>query len=164
MVSALISFIGIIIVIYVYLCHANKFKRKDMNPGASNLEHGQTLSLEEAKDLAEKIIADGARFICIEHQGFSPSGAFLGELTREFFLKYPELRSKNGGFRLSALGICPSEYIDNHISIGRSEDWDIVQRPGDDRVYVVEGGESSGENANECFKSVYHLIVDEARV
>jgi len=56
--------------------------------------------------------------------------------------------------------IKPSDYMHGYLSIGHSEDWDIVQRPGDDEVFIVEGSETSEDEMDVRFPSVYHLILD----
>jgi hypothetical protein len=55
------------------------------------------------------------------------------------------------------------KYIDGFLSIGHCEDWDIVQRPGHDDVFVVEGSETS-EDEMERYPTVYHFIFHEINV
>ena len=44
-----------------------------------------------------------------------------------------------------------------------SEDWDVVQKPGNDEVFVVEGAETREAEMEVRFPSVYHLVLDEAQ-
>jgi hypothetical protein len=48
-------------------------------------------------------------------------------------------------------------------TIGHSEDWDVVQKPGSDEVFVVEGAETREAEMEVRFPSVYHLVLDEAQ-
>lgn len=63
----------------------------------------------------------------------------LGPITREFFSRYGTLKTRRGGFELSVAGIRASDYVKGFLSIGHSEDWDVVQRLGKNEVFVVEG-------------------------
>jgi hypothetical protein len=85
----------------------------------------------------------------------------LGPITREFFSRYPAIRSLSGGFRVGVSEIRTSTYISGYMSIGHSEDWDIVQRSGNDEVFIVEGSEANESEMQVRFPSIYHLIVDE---
>lgn len=62
---------------------------------------------------------------------------------------------------LSSVAIRPSEHIRGFLSIGHSEDWDMIQRPGQDEVFIT-GGEDSRE-LEKCisFPTVYHSVLDE---
>lgn len=92
---------------------------------------------------------------------FDLTQAELGIVTKQFFAEYSAVRSIRGGLVVARSEIAPSEYLAGFISIGHSEDWDVVQRPGSDEVFVVEGGET--ENALEIrFASVYHFLLAEA--
>jgi hypothetical protein len=54
-----------------------------------------------------------------------------------------------------------SEYLIGYISIGNSEDWDIVQSACHDQIFVVEGFEKSEIDIEVKFPTIYHLILDE---
>jgi hypothetical protein len=88
--------------------------------------------------------------------------AVLGPLTQEFFETYDSVKSNDCGFELDVSEIHASVYIDGFISIGHYEDWDVVQRPGRDDVFVVEGSETK-EDEMEWFPTVYHFVVHEIR-
>jgi hypothetical protein len=87
----------------------------------------------------------------------------FGPTTREFFSRYGTLRTRRGGFRLAAADVRPSEYVRGYLSIGHSEDWDVVQKLGNDEVFVVEGAETREAEMEVRFPSVYHLVLDEAQ-
>ena len=86
----------------------------------------------------------------------------LGPLTREFFETYDSLKSNDCGFELDAKEIRPSIYVVGFISIGHYEAWDVVQRPGANDVFVVDGTEAT-EAEMEWFPTVYHFVVHEIR-
>lgn len=85
----------------------------------------------------------------------------LGPITRHFFALYPSIKTKNGGCRLSTTEIQPSTYAKGYLSIGNSEDWDIVQFPGQDKVYVLEGSEKSESEFDISFQTLYHFLLNE---
>ena len=89
------------------------------------------------------------------------SKAKLGPITQQFFAEYALAQSQLGGLVVAASEIAPSEYLAGFVSIGHSEDWDVVQRPGTDEVFVVEGSELE-EELEIRFPTVYHFLVAEA--
>lgn len=108
------------------------------------------------------LIARGEKLIATPAGEARPLSVNLGPITSEFFSRYDTLKTPRGGFELSAAGIRASEYLDGFLSIGHSEDWDVVQRQGADEVLIVEGAETSESEVETRFVSVYHLLVDEA--
>lgn len=120
-----------------------------------------SISISEARALVDDLISRGQLVRGTIGQDATQIG-LLGPSTAEFFRHYGEVRTKNGGFELSAAAVHPSEYMKEYISIGHSEDWDVIQKPGDDEVLVVEGSENSVAEIEVRFPSVYHLLIDEA--
>jgi hypothetical protein len=114
-----------------------------------------TMSLEQARMMVDDLISKGEELSInpVDKTKLLPDG--LGPITREFFSKYGALTI--WGFELSAAEIQASDYIRGFLSIGHNEDWDIVQWPGTDEVFVVESAEAG---LDLRFPSVYHLIVD----
>lgn len=126
----------------------------------SQVSNLQSIPVEEARAKVEQIVAAGE---ALTVETAKPIGRLLdslGSVTRELFAKYPMVQTKNGGFQLAAAEIHDSEYQPGYISIGHSEDWDVVQRTGSDEVFVVEGSETT-ESEMDRFPTVYHLILDE---
>jgi hypothetical protein len=120
-----------------------------------------SISVEQARAEVEGLIAKGEKlFVIPKGESASPLNQ-LGPVSREFFSRYGTLRSRDGGFELSAADIRESEYVHGFLSIGYSEDWDVVQRMGNDEVFVVEGAETREAEMQPCFSSIYHLILDE---
>lgn len=109
----------------------------------------------------DELIAAGEGLTVELAGGQTSSLALLGQTTRDFFSTYRSLSVGRGGFFLSSANVKPSEYLRGCLSIGHSEDWDVVQQPGSDEVLVVEGSEKNAAEADVRFPSVYHLVLDE---
>ena len=58
--------------------------------------------------------------------------------------------------------VSPSTYASGYISIGHAEDWDIVTKRGDGRIFVLEGAEPSPEETDDQYATIYHFIYQEA--
>lgn len=125
------------------------------------LRSEKPLSVEEARAMVDNLIAKGERLFVEHADSLVPLPEQLGPITREFFSKYASLHTKLGGFVLSVAEIRPSEYVQGYLLIGHSEDWDVVQKLGDDQVFVVEGAENSEIEMEVRFPSIYHLVLDE---
>lgn len=122
----------------------------------------QVLSISQARASVDALILSGESFLIERVVEGDPPPAEVGPITKEFFSRLSVLRSKTGGFVLAASEIEPSDYLPGYLSLGHSEDWDIVQKPGEDEVLVVEGSETCAEQVEVRFVSVYHLVLDEA--
>lgn len=114
----------------------------------------------EARRQLAALVERGDRLTVTLADGKSVIPAGLEPLTQEFFETYDSVKSNDCGFELDVNEIRPSVYIVGFISIGHYEDWDVVQRPGGDDVFVVEGSEKT-EAEMEWFPTVYHFVVHE---
>jgi len=152
-----IVFCSLMIVVNVILMATTRSSRRMHSSRPS--ENTDSLSIEQAQARVEKIIAQENKILVKHANARTHELNQLGQVTREFFSRYSELRI-NGGFCLLMKDIKPSDYMHGYLSIGHSEDWDIVQRPGDDEVFIVEGSETSEDEMDVRFPSVYHLILD----
>jgi hypothetical protein len=119
------------------------------------------MSPEQARAMVDDLIARGEKLFATPADETKPLPRQLGPITRDFFSRYGTLKTRRGGFELSAAGIRASEYVHGFLSIGHSEDWDVVQRPDADEVFIVEGAETREAEMETRFPSVYHLVVDE---
>ena len=153
--------IGFVIACYVALSRRSQERTPDSLSSPPKLE-AASLSVEQARAEVEGLIAKGEKLFVAPEDEPTPPMNQLGPVTREFFSRYSTLRSRRGGFELSAADIRASEYVHGFLSIGHSEDWDVVQRMGSDEVFVVEGAETREAEMQPCFPSIYHLILDEA--
>lgn len=159
-ISALAALIGISCLLLLVSRRSHGTVAASMSPTA--LPSVRKMPLEQARSLVDNLIEKGEK-LRVEPAGeTTPLHAQLGPVTREFFSRYGTLKNRRGSFELSSAGIRTSEYVDGFLSIGHSEDWDVVQRPGEDEVFVVEGAETCDSERETRFPSVYHLVVDEA--
>lgn len=120
----------------------------------------RALSVEQAKAIVDQLLSERLDL----HAGFPTVTTELdqlGPITREFFERFSFMRGRRGALELSAAAVGPSRYVAGFQSIGHVEDWDVVQRPGEDEVFVVEGSETDEGDMDGQFPSVYHLVVDE---
>lgn len=123
----------------------------------------EPLSVEQARALVDDFIAKGATLFVEPADRTVTLPEQIGPITKEFFSRYGTLHTRRNGFRISVADLRPSEYVRGYMSIGHSEDWDVVQKPGSDETFVVEGTETSGVEMEVRFPSLYHLALDEAK-
>ena len=154
-----LSVAGILVTIAYYLILTRRSKKLIAKPQPSR----QTLciSLEQARAELDDLVAEGKKLFVEPAGEASPLVDQLGPITKEFFSKYGVLRTRHGGFQLASAEVQASEYIHGYLSVGNSEDWDVIQRPGNDEIFIVEGAETSEADMNVRFPSVYHLVLDE---
>ena len=158
------TILGIVSIIISYAIIARKTRYKSVpsrtkiNPSS---EKKAMISLDKARTMVDELVTEGEKVIVeFIHNGNTELDS-LGPITKEFFSKYPLLRTKNGGFQVAVQDIQLSEYLIGYISIGNSEDWDIVQSACHDQIFVVEGFEKSEIDIEVKFPTIYHLILDE---
>ena len=157
------TILGIVSIIISYAIIARKTRYKSVpsrtkfNPSS---EKRAMISLDKARTMVDELVAEEKVIVEFIHNG-NTDLASLGPITKEFFSRYPILRTKNGGFQVVVQNIQLSEYLIGYISIGNSEDWDIVQSACHDQIFVVEGFEKSEIDIEVKFPTIYHLILDE---
>ena len=120
----------------------------------------ELISVEQARAMVDDLIAKDKLLVDFVDKDV-PVNEKLGSITRGFFSRYASICTRSGSFRLGVDEVSDSEYVHGYLSIGHSEDWDVVQRPGNDEVFVVEGAETSEAEMEVRFASVYHLILNE---
>jgi hypothetical protein len=116
------------------------------------------IPLADARREVETIVAEGRFKVSATNAG-GPQLPQLGPITREFFDRYPHLQSASGGTEIGNDLVTESTYIRGYISLGHSEDWDVVAKPGSDHIAVVEGSETKPAEIGVVFASIYHFIV-----
>lgn len=158
-----LTFFGILVVIIYYVIITRKKEEQVVRSATSTKLDIVPLSIEQARQIVEDLITVGEKLFVEPANKNIALPKSLGPTTREFFSKYRAVRTHLGGFVLDASEIHSSEYARGYTSIGHSEDWDVVQRCGDDKVYVVEGSESHESEMEVCFPSVYHLVLNEVQ-
>lgn len=157
---ALFTVFGVLVVIMAYIVLRRAKKKPKVTLPSSAPE---SLSIEQAQALVEGIVAKGEKVVVEPVDGTPAFAEKLGPATRQFFARYGSLSTRRGGFRLAASEVHASEYMNGYLSIGHSEDWDVVQKPGRNEVFVIEGAESGETEMEVCFPSVYHLVLEEAQ-
>jgi hypothetical protein len=151
--------ISFVVVSYLWLSQ----KKAPTQIGKQSISHPppvDAISLEEARIFINGIARDSALFAVTLADGIEKVPVSLGPVTCEFFRRYRSLGLIDGTFKIDAGEIRPSQYIAGFLSIGHYEDWDIVQRPGQDDVFVAEGSETS-EADMEKYPTVYHFLFHE---
>jgi hypothetical protein len=121
-----------------------------------------TISTGDLKEEVEKLLKSGSLFEVSEVKERGAAFEHLGQLTMEFFARYPHVRSRSGGTVIGLDLVFPSTYADGYISIGHVEDWDVVIKRGEDRIFVIEGAESTPEETDDQYVDIFDFIYREA--
>jgi hypothetical protein len=158
---AWLTVLGVLVVIVYYLILTRK-RRQAMSVPAPQPQ-AQPISIEQARAMVDELIARGETLFVEQADKAVELPESLGSTTRECFSRYGVLRTRRGGFQLAASEVHPSKSVRGYLSIGHSEDWDVVQKPGGDEVFVIEGFETREDEMEVRFPSVYHLALDEAQ-
>jgi hypothetical protein len=158
-----LTVLGVLVVVINYIVLTRRTKRMLVITPRQPLQEVKLVSVAQARAMIDDFIVKGDKFFVEPADRTAPRLEQLGPITREFFSRYGALRTRCGGFQLAAAEVRASEYVRGYLSIGHSEDWDVVQWPGSDEVFVVEGAETCEANMDVRFPSVYHLILDETQ-
>lgn len=150
------------VVTYYFLLNRRSKKMCPAKP-INDSEDINSLSIEQARIMVDQLVINREKLFVDRGCASSVFHEQLGPITKEFFSKYRILHTQSGGFRLAADEIGPSEYMKGYLSVGHSEDWDVIQYPGDDTIFIVEGSEHSRDEIDVRFRSIYHLVLDEAQ-
>jgi len=121
------------------------------------------LSTEEAQFKVETWIEKGL-FIQIKNYTEQEKAKLFDGLdptTEKFFKRHGCLRIASGIELIYEENKKWSEYVKGFLTIGHADDWDIIQKPGEPYIYIVEGSENSEREFELKFTSIYHLIVHE---
>jgi hypothetical protein len=156
-----LTVLGILVVIGYYVVLRRRSQRQPLTSEERPASTMNTVTLAHARSVVAQAIESGELIGDEPGQDEGANLEQLGPITREFFSRYLGIRSLLGGFRVGVSEIRTSTYISGYVSIGHSEDWDIVQRPGNDEVFIVEGSEANESEMQVRFPSVYHFILDE---
>jgi YD repeat-containing protein len=152
-----LTVLGLIVVLVSIVTNLRK-TTKQWFP--SSQESGRDMLNKDSRHQFESMLARRERFRVTAAPPVATEYEQLGPVTREFFARYQHVEVKPG----TIIGVdllAPSTHATGFISIGHSEDWDVVQRPGDDRVFVVEGSERSEAEIEVRYATVYDFLLDE---
>jgi len=156
------ALIGIFIVIASYVIQKNSDQRRASRASMSQVRD-LPLTVDQARQYVEGILSKKDDRISITLRGPDVRvPEMLGPITSHFFDNYEDVTMQ--GLQLSIRQIAPSEYARGFVSIGHDEDWDVVQRPGEDEVLVLEGGEVVEGVTNVRYPTVYHLILENSKM
>ena len=158
---AWLTVIGLLVVIGYYVILIRRNRR--LMPVTKSRPEAEPLSIEQARAMVDDLVAKGDKLFAEPPDEAAILSESLSPATKEFFSRYGTLRTRRGGFRLAASEVHFSEFMRGYMSIGHSEDWDVVQKPGHDEVFVIEGSETCEDEMEVRFPSVYHLALDEAK-
>jgi len=122
------------------------------------------LAIEDSKFQIAEMVDSGRLMVAYGENTSSSFFSKLGPLTQQFFTQYPSVSTINGACLLAISEIRLSEYAQGFISIGHSEDWDIVQLMGEDQVFIIEGSERDIEDFEVSFPSIYHFLISETKL
>lgn len=157
-----LTVIGVLIAVAYFLILRRRAGPATTLAPASPEQAGPS-SVDEARALVDTLIAEKLEIFAEPALGPVTCPELLSATTLEFFGRFASLKTRRAGFRLASADIRPSEYARGYVSIGHSEDWDVVQRAGSDDVFVVEGTVKSEAEMDVRFPSIYHLVLDEAQ-
>lgn len=129
-----LTVLGVLAVIVYCVVRARGTKRVSNVTPSLSLPKEKPLSVEQARVMVDAIIAKGNKLFVEPADEAALLPELFGPITREFFSKYGTVRTRRGGFRLAAADVRPSEYMCGYLSIGHSEDWDVIQKPGNDAM------------------------------
>lgn len=118
----------------------------------------KTMSVEEARSLAETLLKDPEKFklTSLSH----PLPEEITGLTREVFLKYGSMWGLESNVDLSEASFGQSELAPNHFRIGYEMDCtELVIRPGSDKIHWLESEDRPGFVLSVS-PSIYHYILE----
>jgi hypothetical protein len=153
------TILGILSVIGYYI-FLNRKKNVGKVPIFTSHHEMASLSNEQARVVVDSIIAKGEILIVKSVAADILFLEQLGPTTKDFFSRWSVLETRQGNLRLALEEVKISDYIQDCISIGHIEDWDVVQDFYSDSVFSVEGGEICFGIAINRSPSVYHFILE----
>jgi len=125
----------------------------------------KSLSFEEARETAYKLLADTSKFKCIRASTGLQMQHRLSASLQEFFSAYESVKAIAGEAQLSRSLIGSSEYLKGFMRIGTNLDFtEIAVHPNEDHIYEIDGSEVSEEDFKASqLPSIYHwvLVIDE---
>ena len=141
---------------------------KEQGPSPSELAELERLieglSADEAVNRVESLLADPEKYsvtraVRTSAQVAGEIGA-LGALTRRFFGTYQTVVGRYSDVSIVRDEVARSPLGGDLTTLGHTTaDSEIVARPDDDRVFVVDGTESEEQFFQDSYPSIYHYIL-----
>jgi len=120
----------------------------------------RALSLREAEEKALTLLLDGEKFRIVEKPAPTDALHSLGPVLRGFFLRFERVTEIKGETSLDRREVGPSTLREGFLRIGTDiEHAEIVARPKEDVIYVIDGTEPEGPQVEEGFPTIYHYLV-----
>jgi hypothetical protein len=124
------------------------------------LATARALSLREAEQKALTLLLDGGKYRVVEKPSATDTQYPLGPVLRQFFSRFEKVTEIKGETSLDRSEIRPSTLREGFIKIGTDiEHAEIVARSKEDTIYVIDGTEPEGPQAEEGFPTIYHYLV-----
>jgi len=120
----------------------------------------RALSLREAEDKALTLLLDGDKYRIVEKPAPTDALYSLGPALRKFFSRFERVKEIRGETALDRGEIGPSTLREGFVKVGTDiEHTEIVARPKEDLIYVVDGTEPIDLQVEEGFPTIYHYLV-----
>lgn len=123
------------------------------------LAAARALSQEEAEERALRLLYDTKLFRIVENRQMEDSLPLHGPRLRKFFSRFETVREMKGETFLDRNQIGPSNLRKGFFRIGTDmEHTEIVAKPNEDTIYIIDGTEPEGQALEESFPTIYHYI------
>ncbi len=120
----------------------------------------RALSLREAEDKALTLLLDGDKYRIVEKPAPTDALYSLGPALRQFFSRFESVKEIRGETALDRGEIGPSTLREGFVKVGTDiEHTEIVARPKEDMIYVIDGTEPIDFQLEEGFPTIYHYLV-----
>ena len=117
------------------------------------------LPISEAKERAFLVLADSKKFRVTENPTSTNAPTELGKTLQEFFGRFETVAAVRGETSNRA-SISPSALRSDFIRLGTDSEFaEIVARPGEDVVFLIDGSEPTDPQAQEAYPSIYHFLI-----
>ncbi|HYL84801.1 MAG TPA: hypothetical protein VE263_11245 [Candidatus Angelobacter sp.] len=133
---------------------------KSYQEAKKELAAARALSQKEAQERAIALLLDGNLYRVIENPIPKDSLHSLGPELQKFFTRFEKAQQIRGDLVLNRTGIGESSLRKGFLKIGTDIDFtEIVARPDEDTVYMIDGSETEDELNGEGFPTIFHYIV-----
>lgn len=124
------------------------------------LEIARALTQEEAEKRALMLLYDVKLYRILENPELGDSLLLQGPVLRKFFLRFETVREIKGDTCLDRNHIGISALREGFLKIGTDmEHTEIVAKPNEDTIYIIDGTEPKDQPLEEGFPTIYHYIV-----
>lgn len=120
----------------------------------------RALTQEEAEKRALMLLYDAKLYRILESPALGDSLPLQGTVLRKFFLRFETVREIKGDTCLDRNHIGISALREGFLKIGTDmEHTEIVAKPNEDTIYIIDGTEPKDQPLEEGFPTIYHYIV-----